>query len=76
MKKVMQRMIADIEREVEYTSRLIGKRALDPRVMKAGMKGIQDYGTGLGSARQVGRSRSACMSAVRTEPSSASRTEK
>jgi protein-L-isoaspartate(D-aspartate) O-methyltransferase len=35
MKKVMQRMIADIEREVEYTSRLIGKRALDPRVMKA-----------------------------------------
>ena len=35
MKKAMRRMIADIEREVEYTSRLIGKRALDPRVMKA-----------------------------------------
>jgi protein-L-isoaspartate(D-aspartate) O-methyltransferase len=35
MKKGMRRMIADIDREVEYTSRLIGKRALDPRVMKA-----------------------------------------
>jgi protein-L-isoaspartate(D-aspartate) O-methyltransferase len=35
MKKGMRRMIADIEQEVEYTSRLIGKRALDPRVMKA-----------------------------------------
>jgi protein-L-isoaspartate(D-aspartate) O-methyltransferase len=35
MKKSMRRMIADIEREVEDTSRLIGKRALDPRVMKA-----------------------------------------
>jgi protein-L-isoaspartate(D-aspartate) O-methyltransferase len=35
MKKAMRRMLADIEREVEYTSRLIGKRALDPRVMKA-----------------------------------------
>ena len=35
MKKGMRRMIADIEREVEYTSSLIGKRALDPRVMKA-----------------------------------------
>ena len=28
-------MIADIEREVEYTRHLIGKRALDPRVMTA-----------------------------------------
>ena len=35
MKKGMRRMIADIDREVEYTSRLIGKRALEPRVMKA-----------------------------------------
>lgn len=35
MKKNMRRMIADIEREVEYTSRLIGKHVLDPRVMKA-----------------------------------------
>jgi protein-L-isoaspartate(D-aspartate) O-methyltransferase len=35
MEKDMRHMIADIEREVEYTSRLIGKRALDPRVMKA-----------------------------------------
>jgi protein-L-isoaspartate(D-aspartate) O-methyltransferase len=35
MKKGMRRMIADIDREVEYTSRLIGKRALHPRVMKA-----------------------------------------
>ncbi len=35
MEKDMQRMIADIEREAEYTSHLIGKRALDPRVMKA-----------------------------------------
>ncbi|MDX1698853.1 MAG: protein-L-isoaspartate(D-aspartate) O-methyltransferase [Thiohalobacterales bacterium] len=35
MKKNMRRMIADIEREVEYTRHLIGKRALDPRVMKA-----------------------------------------
>jgi len=35
MKKGMRRMIADIEREVEYTSRLIGRRALDPRVMNA-----------------------------------------
>ena len=35
MKKGMRRMIADIEREVEYTSRLIGRRALDPRVMGA-----------------------------------------
>jgi protein-L-isoaspartate(D-aspartate) O-methyltransferase len=35
MKTGMRRMIADIQREVQYTSRLIGKRALDPRVMKA-----------------------------------------
>ena len=35
MKKGMRRMIVDIEQEVEYTSRLIGKRVLDPRVMKA-----------------------------------------
>ena len=35
MKKNMRRMIADIEREVEYTSHLIGKHVLDPRVMKA-----------------------------------------
>jgi protein-L-isoaspartate(D-aspartate) O-methyltransferase len=35
MKKGMRRMLADIEREVEYTSRLIGRRALDPRVMRA-----------------------------------------
>ena len=35
MKKGMRRMIAVIEREAEYTSHLTGKRALDPRVMKA-----------------------------------------
>ena len=35
MKQGVQRMIADIEREVEYTSRLIGKHALDSRVMEA-----------------------------------------
>ena len=32
---MLRRMLADIEREVEYTSSLIGKRALDPRVMRA-----------------------------------------
>lgn len=35
MKKSMQRMLADIENEVEYTQRMIGKQALDPRVMRA-----------------------------------------
>ena len=35
MKKDRQCMITDIQREVEYTSSLIGKRALDPRVIKA-----------------------------------------
>jgi protein-L-isoaspartate(D-aspartate) O-methyltransferase len=31
----VERMMQDIEREVEYTAGLIGKRALDPRVMDA-----------------------------------------
>ena len=35
LERLRQRMIADIEREVEYTSRLIGKHALDSRVMEA-----------------------------------------
>ena len=33
--KPVKRMMQDIEREVEYTSSMIGKRALDPRVMDA-----------------------------------------
>lgn len=33
--KPVKRMIQDIEREAEYTASLIGKRALDPRVMDA-----------------------------------------
>ena len=33
--KPVKRMMQDIEREAEYTASLIGKRALDPRVMKA-----------------------------------------
>ena len=35
MKKSIKRMLAEIEREVTYTSRLIGKSKLDPRVMAA-----------------------------------------
>ena len=35
MKTGMQRMIADIETEVRYTRSMIGKNALDPRVMQA-----------------------------------------
>ncbi len=35
MKAAIKRMLADIEREVAYTSSLIGKRQLDPRVMAA-----------------------------------------
>ncbi len=34
MDRNLKRMIADIEREVEYTRSMIGKDALDPRVMK------------------------------------------
>lgn len=34
-KKDVNRMIADIEMEVEYTRSMIGKKALDPRVMEA-----------------------------------------
>jgi len=34
-KKGMHRMIADIETEVRYTRSMIGKNALDPRVMEA-----------------------------------------
>ncbi len=33
MKKQLQRMLTDIEGEVHYTRRMIGKDALDPRVM-------------------------------------------
>lgn len=33
--KPVKRMMQDIERETEYTASLIGKRALDPRVMEA-----------------------------------------
>jgi protein-L-isoaspartate(D-aspartate) O-methyltransferase len=33
MKPSLKRMIADIEAEVEYTRSLIGRKALDPRVM-------------------------------------------
>jgi protein-L-isoaspartate(D-aspartate) O-methyltransferase len=33
--KPVKQMMQDIEREVEYTSSMIGKRALDPRVMDA-----------------------------------------
>jgi protein-L-isoaspartate(D-aspartate) O-methyltransferase len=33
--KPVKRMMQDIERETEYTAGLIGKRALDPRVMEA-----------------------------------------
>ena len=35
MKKSVKRMLADIEREVEYTRSLIGRDRLDPRVMAA-----------------------------------------
>jgi protein-L-isoaspartate(D-aspartate) O-methyltransferase len=35
MKTAIKRMLADIEREVAYTSSLIGKHELDPRVMAA-----------------------------------------
>jgi len=35
MKAAIKRMLADIEREVAYTSSLIGKSQLDPRVMAA-----------------------------------------
>ena len=35
MKNAIDRMIADIEMEVTYTSSLIGKKYLDPRVMQA-----------------------------------------
>ena len=35
MKTSRKRMLAEIEREVEYTSRMIGKRRLDPEVMQA-----------------------------------------
>jgi protein-L-isoaspartate(D-aspartate) O-methyltransferase len=35
MKKKMRGMIADIESEVKYTRSMIGKDALDPRVMEA-----------------------------------------
>ena len=35
MKTAIKRMLADIEREVAYTSSLIGKSQLDPRVMAA-----------------------------------------
>jgi len=35
MKAAIKRMLADIEREAVYTSSLIGKRELDPRVMAA-----------------------------------------
>ena len=35
MKTAIKRMLADIEREVAYTSSLIGRRELDPRVMAA-----------------------------------------
>jgi len=35
MKTSLKRMLAEIEQEVEYTSRLIGKHRLDPRVMQA-----------------------------------------
>jgi protein-L-isoaspartate(D-aspartate) O-methyltransferase len=33
--KPVKKMMQDIEREVEYTSSMIGRRALDPRVMDA-----------------------------------------
>jgi len=35
MKTAIKRMLADIEREVAYTSSLIAKHELDPRVMAA-----------------------------------------
>ena len=35
MKSSIKRMLAEIEGEVAYTSRLIGKSRLDPRVMAA-----------------------------------------
>lgn len=40
MKKDIKRMIADIEREVEFTRSFIGKNALDPKVMEA-MRKVQ-----------------------------------
>jgi len=40
--KPVQRMMQDIEREVAYTASLIGKRALDPRVMEA-MKEVRRH---------------------------------
>ena len=40
--KPVNHMMEDIEREVEFTRRLIGKRALDPRVMDA-MKSVQRH---------------------------------
>ncbi|MGD2137105.1 MAG: protein-L-isoaspartate(D-aspartate) O-methyltransferase [Gammaproteobacteria bacterium] len=39
MTKSIKHMIADIEREVEYTRSLTGRKALDPRVMRA-MSGV------------------------------------
>ncbi|WP_455234646.1 protein-L-isoaspartate(D-aspartate) O-methyltransferase [Thiogranum longum] len=42
MKKGLQRMIADIEREVEYTRSMIGRDRLDPRVMSVMSKVPRD----------------------------------
>jgi protein-L-isoaspartate(D-aspartate) O-methyltransferase len=40
--KPVKRMMQEIEREVEYTASMIGKRALDPRVMEA-MKEVRRH---------------------------------
>ena len=43
MNKNIKRMIADIEREVKYTSSYIGKNKLDDRVMNAMAKVPRDH---------------------------------